>query len=501
MRGEILDSANGLLGVDRSNVLVVLVGGLGVLLLVKGFVASDGGLRSPAGSAPCGDLGVPHHRDLLKSLALGLGEQEVDVDSHDGAEDTEDDVGLPGDVLECGGDKHGQGKVEDPVCGSADTGGYTTLVIGEDLRAVQPDTGTPGRSKRGHKQIGNGNDSLGSLLTVDSDTDQLVGRNVLQVAGEVTEQDRHEQQPHAHEGGTGHEQSSATPAVNPEESRDSHDHVDNVLNGGRGQHSVSRITSHLEHVDNVVHHDIHTSKLLPDLGPQADQGTVERVLSEQINDGDLLGGSLDLDIFTDLLNLKRNVGVVDVTAGLNHGDDVDGFFPATLLGEPSGGFSKDKGTGEQNDTGDDHDTPGDSKTGHAIDVRAAKANVEHDHDTPSDGPLEEGTQTTTDVLGGKLGDVDGDSRGGQTDTETCNETAADKLGHVLGGGLNSTTNHPETGSNLDDGTTAELINKVTTDHGTQEGATGHGGRDAALFDGTGVTKVSLVVSLVDKRRD
>lgn len=66
--------------------------------------------------------------------------------------------------------------------------------------------------------------------------------------------------------------------------------------------------------------------------------------------------------------------------------NVDSLLPAVLLGEPSGGLGQEGHGKEQEDGGEHLEAPWDTERSGAIDEGAAVGDVEHDKDTPSDGP-------------------------------------------------------------------------------------------------------------------
>ena len=110
----------------------------------------DSGVLSfgnPSRGLPGRNLSIPHHFNLLKSLTLSFREHEVDMDGHNNTENKENNVSSPGNVLEGSRNEHGKGKMKDPVGTGRDTRGKSTLSGREDFRAVEPNTGTPGRSK------------------------------------------------------------------------------------------------------------------------------------------------------------------------------------------------------------------------------------------------------------------------------------------------------------------------------------------------------------------
>lgn len=91
------------------------------------------------------------------------------------------------------------------------------------------------------------------------------------------------------------------------------------------------------------------------------------------------------------------------------------FFPAVFACEPSGGLGEEDHSDEEEHSWYHLHTPGDTEGGGALDVAAAVGDatlnvntvierdggvdvLEHDHDTPGDGPLLHADKTTT--LGG-----------------------------------------------------------------------------------------------------
>ncbi|ANB14372.1 hypothetical protein AWJ20_5345 [Sugiyamaella lignohabitans] len=356
-----------------------------------------------------------------------LREQEENVDDHSNTEDTENDVGLPGDVGESTGNKQGQSEVKDPVERSTDTVGKSSLSKREDFRAVNPDTRTPGRSERTNEKIRTSNDSLGSSRSVFRNQNSDVGVTINTVDGVTvnSQQTRNSKQPGHHENTTNEQQRTTTPAVNEEKSRNSHDHVKNVLDGRRNKVDVTSVTSHFEDVNNVVHSDIDTSHLLPDLSPNTDHSTVQRILLEKIQNGSGLRFTVNSDNLLDLLNLDKNIRVIDITVSLSSSNDLNSFFPSVLTGQPTRRLRQTQGTNEQQETRDDLNTPSSSERSLSRNERTTITNVEHDHDTPGDSPLEETNKTTTDVLRSELGNIDRNLGRGQTNSETSNNSTND----------------------------------------------------------------------------
>jgi hypothetical protein len=77
------------------------------------------------------------------------------------------------------------------------------------------------------------------------------------------------------------EQVSATSLLDEHKSDTGCDQEDDVLNGGGDEIDVASQTSHLEDVDNVVHHHVSTEKLLPELSEHSGGGLSPHLRSEK----------------------------------------------------------------------------------------------------------------------------------------------------------------------------------------------------------------------------
>lgn len=86
-------------------------------------------LRTPPGL----DVGVEENVNLLQRPTCGLGVREEDVHGHNGTEHAEDDIRLPFDVVESGGNKVCKCKVENPISGGGYSDALCTVFKREDL--------------------------------------------------------------------------------------------------------------------------------------------------------------------------------------------------------------------------------------------------------------------------------------------------------------------------------------------------------------------------------
>ena len=89
-------------------------------------------------SLPWLHISIEDQVDLLKRPALSLGVHEEHMNSHDAAEDSEDNISLPLDVVEGRGNEVRQGEVENPVGRGRDTNTLGSVLQRENLRCVDP---------------------------------------------------------------------------------------------------------------------------------------------------------------------------------------------------------------------------------------------------------------------------------------------------------------------------------------------------------------------------
>lgn len=89
-------------------------------------------------SPPWLDIGLKHQVDLFEGPSHRLGVREKHMYSHHTAEDTENNVGFPLDVMESGRHKISQSEVEDPVGGGGNANTFRSVLQWENLRCVSP---------------------------------------------------------------------------------------------------------------------------------------------------------------------------------------------------------------------------------------------------------------------------------------------------------------------------------------------------------------------------
>jgi hypothetical protein len=143
------------------------------------------------------------------------------------------------------------------------------------------------------------------------------------------------------------------------------------------------------------------------------------------------------------------------------------------------------------------------------------AYIIHDKDTDSNGELLEGNNPSSDFLGRNLGEIDGDLRRANTDTDTVDETkmsihvqrefvvgipSNNQHRNVLRRGRNRAADYPDKRCELDGVASSKVIRDKSGGEGTKEGSPGHCGSNAALFDVGGIVKVIGVLCCPEKCR-
>lgn len=420
------------------------------------------------------------------------------MNGHGDTETSEDEVGTVLDRLEKWGDSVGESKVESPVRGGGERDGLGTDAEGVDLSGVGPGNGAPGDGEGADEEVGAGDDSVGSRVVVlDGPGGGCVALG-LEGGSVGAHETTDEEEPESHEDGAEEENGTTTPAIDEEDGGDGHEDVEDVLDGGGLEVGIlAGDSGTLEDEDDVVHGDVHTSQLRPGLEGNSEEDTARVGGLEEFRVRAGSESAVEGDGVLDLLELSLDIGVVLVTVGAEVGKDGEGFLSTALISQPTRGVREDGNTSKENNTRDDLDTPGDTESGVGLNEGATVLDKVLDQDTPGDGPLLEGDNTTTDVLGGNLGLVNGDDHGSQTDSDTVDDTADNKHRSVLGSALDDGSNNPDGRGKHDGALTRDLVTEGTGEKSAKEGTGGHGGDDTTLEGGRGVVEVVLVTVSTD----
>ena len=156
------------------------------------------------------------------------------------------------------------------------------------------------------------------------------------------------------------------------------------------------------------------------------------------------------------------------------------FLPAVAVGERPGRLGEEQQGDQENSAGGSLHAPCNTEGGGTVDGHGATVgNKVHDQNSPFDRPLLDTDNATADATRSELSEVDTALRASNTNGKTRNDAAADKVADILGRGLESGSDKPDNGRDLQSTFPAEEIGNVTSGDGTDEGTAGHGRGDTA----------------------
>ena len=110
------------------------------------------------------------------------------------------------------------------------------------------------------------------------------------------------------------------------------------------------------------HHDVHACQLGPDLGEDADVGSVDHVRFEQLEVRDVGVVALELAHVLDILELSGNEGAVRVAFAVDEGENGMAIFPAVLASQPPRRFGQEDHAEEETDGRDHLKSPWDAES-------------------------------------------------------------------------------------------------------------------------------------------
>ena len=401
-------------------------------------------------SLPGRNVRVEELIHLLESTTLGLWEHQEDVDGHANTEGSKDEVGAVLDILKSWGNSVGQDEVESPVGSSGERDGLGTDTKRVNLSRVGPRNGSPRDGEGADEEVRASNDSLGSSVVV-SDGPGGGGIAVRGIRRSIaTHQTTNEEEPKSHEDGSNQENRAATPTIDEQDSRDGHDNVEDVLDGGSLQVGVLACdTGTLEDEDDVVHGNVHSCELRPGLESHTEEDTLGIRVTEQFTVRAGSKSAIKVDGILNLPELGDDFRVVLITVGAQVGQNLKCLIQATLVGQPARGEGEDRSTSKEDNTGDNLDTPRDTESGVRFNEGATILDKVLDQDTPSNSPLLKRDNTTTNVLGGDLRLVNRNNHGRQTDCHSVDDTTNNQHGSVDGGALDDRSHNPDQRSQHD----------------------------------------------------
>jgi len=474
----------------RNEYLSLLVSIIGRVVLNFLLGANDGSqiLLSDAAIAELpGAEGVSTFEDLfdlLERTSSGFWEHEQNVDECNSTEASEQEVGLESDGLQGDWGEESEGGVERPVTHGRDGDGLGADSHGEDLGGVSPGDGTNERREGADAEIGADDDGICSALVANNNPNELTVRvgGVIELPlseSGLNTTDEAEEDTHASKAGQQH--GTTTPFVDPENGGNGEAHVEDVLNRGSDQTGTStNETGATENVENVVHHDVHSGHLGPDLKEETQEDTTEDTGLEEIQPRFGTLGTLESNGLHNFVVFELNELILSIALAVKIGQDLESFVIAVVINQPTRRFREPHHSEGKDDSGDDLKTPGETERGLSVDVRATELNEVLNQDSPGDGPLLKRDKTATDGGCGDLSLIEGDDGGGDTDSHASNDTASDEHTAINGGALKNATNNPEPTRHHDGALAAEYITEESSDEGAKERASRHSGYDCTL---------------------
>ena len=85
----------------------------------------------------------------------------------------------------------------------------------------------------------------------------------------------------------------------------------------------------------IVHHDVHTRQLGPDLGKETDVSTIDHTRAEKLGVRDILGFALNLDPLLDLGKLASDPWTVGIASAMDVSEDLLALLPAIFGSQPT----------------------------------------------------------------------------------------------------------------------------------------------------------------------
>ena len=178
------------------------------------------------------------------------------------------------------------------------------------------------------------------------------------------------EEPDSHESGADEEGGAAAPAVDVEECWNSHDDVDNILDGGGNEERGAGEAGHGEDVGDVIHHHVHACQLGPDLSEDADVCPVDHIGLEELEVRDVGVFPFEFNLVADLFELRDHKGRVWVASAVDEGEDVACIVPTVLAAKPTRRLGQEDHAAEEDYCRDHLETPRDTEGFGAFKVRA-----------------------------------------------------------------------------------------------------------------------------------
>lgn len=360
------------------------------------------------------------------------------------------------------------------VGGSGDGQALGTVLEREDLARDDPGERAPGGSEEENVDADKGDASLLGVRVVDDDLALVI------LARRQGSEHRDEELADGHADGTAKKEKAAAPPVDSPESREGRDDVDDRSNHLDDEGLAE--TRVLKVLGAVVEDEVDASQLLQSLEAHARKLALEHGAAEAV---DVAGGSdahLVVVVGLDLGNLVVDGGVVRRQA-TELAQSGLGAVELTLLDEETRGLGQDKHADDEDDGPGELHGDGDAVRARVVVQMRCVVNHSCEQQTDGDGQLVGADDGTADPLRSRLGLVQRDQSGDQTNTETGEEAASKEERQGGGGSLEDDAKVENPGGGDQGPAATDGVGEKGREEGTEEGAGRENRHDSGLLRG------------------
>lgn len=425
---------------------------------------------------------------LFESLALGLREEEDDNQPVHEVGADEQKIELPAKVLQSNGRDLRDQHVGSPVraCANGSSDGSDTH--GEDFTLVNPGHGTEADTEEQRTEEEDESHSSGLSSSVITGLARVHG-----VDGGFDRQTEN------HTERAEDERLLAANSVDDEgDEREGDNRSEGAVDTSQHEGLLTTVAQSSIQRGLEIGGDVDTSELAADLDGNSGEDTFPHGGGlPQI--GEVGGHVLFL-----ILDLVQHFGeflsdeFLVIRVRMEQLDNFESFLVATLLNKPSGGVGQNEHPAEEQEGGDDLDAKRHTPLTITVDEDASIADPVGNQESQADHELSHASKEASQVRGRDLGLIQGDDHGETSNRKAGNNTADDEHGDVAGTGLESASEHGETGADLDSTLTTNVVRKPSRSHGTKEATTSEGGNDGASKVCIGVVEKFVEMSITGR---
>lgn len=479
---ETLEASSRMFSVASLQVQLLIVRVDGRLLAASDTVTTLGHVvASAVGELGDGILSIEQGSGLLEGTSLGLGGPEPDVDEFEDEPAAVDEVVLPLEGVE--GDGVGV-LIEDDGTHDGEVHDSETLGTNEERQDLDGVGDEEGR-------VGDGVETVEDEDEGEEGTSCTDGLGIFVSGGHGGNDGVRDE----HAGGGDDPEWATAGTFNVhrggdgnDEVVDGEDTVDEGLVGGVGDSNT------VEHLEEVVRDKTVSRPLGEDTNTDDDPHAATVTGStEEIEPVDASSLGFESKSLLNLVVLESDDGVRDITISVPPGNDVLGLLVTALVDQPTRGFREEPDEEELDDGGETLESRGHTPRPVTVDAESTEGGPGSNDGTREPERVVERSERSTVGWVGDLGDEERRGHLCEGGTETDKETRADEHAEVLGGSLEDSTNHDNSGTEEDTGLASESISDIGRQRDGDEGTDGLNGIEQTEILGFGVVEVSLPV--------